>query len=207
MRKVVLAAAVVAATITVASGAADAATFGERMHQWGDQIVAFTKANREWALPIIFALAFGESIAFVSLVLPFWGILVALGAFLPNVGVNMVAVWLAASAGAAIGDWVSYWIGYHYHERIAKMWPFTSHPTLLPKGQAFFEKYGAWAIWLGRFSGPLRASVPIVAGAVKMESSRFQIANWGSAFLWAGVLLAFGDVIAKGLEYASRYWA
>ncbi len=87
------------------------------------------------------------------------------------------------------------------------MWPLSRHPTLLPRGHALFEKYGTLAIWLARFSGPLRAAVPIVAGAVQMDTKRFQIANWLSAFLWAGLLLAFGDVIAKGVAFIAPYFS
>jgi membrane protein DedA with SNARE-associated domain len=80
------------------------------------------------------------------------------------------------------------------------MWPLRNYPDLIPKGHAFFEKWGAWAIVLGRFSGPLRASVPLVAGIVEMPRATFQLANWSSAFLWAFVLLMFGDVLGHSLN-------
>ena len=176
------------------------------MEQFVSGIIEFVKANQGWSVPIVFLLAFGESIAFISLVLPFWGMLVAIGAL---VGVSWSLefglLWLAASIGAALGDWVSYWLGYHYHDRIARMWPLSRYPDLLPRGHAFFEKYGVWAIVLGRFSGPFRASVPIVAGATQMDQTKFQIANWASAFLWAGVLLIFGDGVGQAIA-AIRSW-
>lgn len=165
-----------------------------------EAIITFVRDHRSWLGPIVFVLAFGESIAFVSLILPFWGMLVALGAMIG--GASSPEFWtvlILAATGAALGDWVSYWLGLHYHEQIAKMWPLNRHPDLLPRGRAFFEKWGVWAIVLGRFSGPLRASVPIVAGAVEMPRTLFQIANWSSAFLWAGVLLVFGDGINRAM--------
>ena len=69
---------------------------------------------------------------------------------------------LAGALGAALGDWLSYWIGYTCKDRIARMRPFSTHPNLLARGEAFIQKWGALAIFIGRFSGPLRASVPIV---------------------------------------------
>lgn len=172
-------------------------TIGAAVHSYADAIVAFGRNHKEWVVPLVFVLAFGESIAFVSLILPFWGMLVALGAVVGTSGKDFFLVWMAASIGAALGDWVSYWLGYHYHAQIARMWPLSKHPDLLPQGHKFFERWGVWAIVLGRFSGPLRASVPLIAGIVEMPRLKFQIANFGSAFLWAFVLLVFGDAMGK----------
>jgi membrane protein DedA with SNARE-associated domain len=160
--------------------------------------MTFIKEHRAWAAPVVFILAFFESIAFMSLVLPFWGMLVAIGTVISATGgADFWVVTAAAALGAALGDWVSYWIGYHYHEQIARMWPINRYPNLIPQGHQFFEKWGAGAIWLGRFSGPLRASIPIIAGAVQMPRVKFQIANWGSAVLWAVVLMFFGDALGQ----------
>jgi len=165
------------------------------------EITNFVQSHRMWAAPIVFLLAFGESIAFVSLVLPFWGLLVGLGAIIGGDSREFLVIWFAASVGAALGDWVSYWLGYHFHPQIARMWPLSKYPDLLPKAHEFFEKYGPWAIVIGRFSGPLRASVPIVAGAAEMDQKTFQIYNWLSAFLWAFVLLKFGGAISQALTW------
>ena len=169
-------------------------------------ITTFADTHRGWAPFVVLLLAFGESIAFVSLVLPFWGMLVALGAVLGGSTLEFVLVWGAAGVGAALGDWVSYWLGAHFKDRIAAMWPLSRYPGLLPQGQKFFDKYGAWAIVLGRFSGPFRASVPIIAGASRMNQGTFQVANWSSAFLWAFVLLVFGDFVGKTLSYIGSFF-
>ncbi|MEL6299918.1 MAG: DedA family protein [Pseudomonadota bacterium] len=170
-----------------------------------DAIVTFARTNPEWLAPILLLLAFGESIAFVSLLLPFWWMLIALGALVGTGGYEFMIALAAASVGAALGDWVSYWLGYHFSDRIKMMWPFTRYPTLMPRGEAFFQKYGVWAIVLGRFSGPLRATVPVVAGATRMHWVPFQIANWLSAVLWAGVLLLFGGGLGEIFGYVSNW--
>jgi membrane protein DedA with SNARE-associated domain len=173
---------------------------------YSDAVLAFVREYRALMPIVVFILAFGESLAFVSLIFPFWGMLVALGALVGASGsLDFWLVMTAAAVGAALGDWVSYWLGYHYHDQIARMWPLNRYPDLLPKGRRFFDKWGAWAIVIGRFSGPLRASVPIVAGAVEMPAMTFQIANWASAFLWAFVLLAFGDGLAHTWTLINRY--
>ncbi|HEU4379739.1 MAG TPA: DedA family protein [Hyphomicrobiaceae bacterium] len=170
------------------------------MAEYSEIILGFVRAHKEWAGPIVLLLAFGESLAFISLVLPFWIILVGIGTIIgASDTLNYWTVLSCAAVGAALGDWLSYWLGYHYHERIGRMWPLSRYPNLLPKGHEFFHKWGVWAIVIGRFSGPLRASVPIVAGVTQMPQIKFQIANWGSAFLWAFVLLSPGT-------YGMKWW-
>ncbi|MCV0370113.1 MULTISPECIES: DedA family protein [Filomicrobium] len=161
-----------------------------------DSTIAFIEANRGWAGLVVFILAFGESLAFISLVLPFWAMLVGIGTLIGASGTttDLIVIWVCASLGAAFGDWLSYWLGKHFHEPIGRMWPLSRYPDLLPRGHVFFEKYGIWAIFIGRFFGPLRAAVPLVAGITEMPMVPFQIANFLSAFLWAGVLLAPGSL-------------
>jgi membrane protein DedA with SNARE-associated domain len=166
-------------------------------------ITAFVQRNQVWAAPIMFALAFAESLAFVSLIIPAWAALVAVGAVVANQSFNIVPVWIAASVGAALGDWLSYWIGQKLEYRVQHMWPLSRHPTLIPRGEAFVKKWGVLGIFIARFSGPLRASVPLVAGIFEMPYWRFQAANFASAFLWAGVLLLLGDAISQML---ARFW-
>jgi membrane protein DedA with SNARE-associated domain len=167
-------------------------------------ITAIVQRNAIWAAPIMFALAFAESLAFISLLIPAWAALVAIGAIVASQGFHIIIpVWIAASIGAALGDWLSYWIGRKLEHRVQHMWPLSRHPTLIPRGEEFVKKWGVLGIFIARFSGPLRASVPLVAGIFEMPYWRFQLANFASAFLWAAVLLLLGDAISQTV---SRFW-
>lgn len=161
--------------------------------EYSQLVIDFVRQNHWWALPVVFALAFGESLAFISLFVPAWAILVAIGALINASGIVFWPIWLAAALGAAAGDWLSYWFGNKFKEPIAHVWPLSRYPDLLPRGHAFMEKWGMLGIFIGRFFGPLRASVPLIAGILEMNYWQFQFANIVSAFLWAYVLLAFGD--------------
>jgi membrane protein DedA with SNARE-associated domain len=162
-------------------------------------LVEFVREHQVWAAPIMFALAFAESLAFVSLLIPAWGALVLIGSIVQAGGLNFWPIWIAASLGAGFGDWLSYWIGQKLEHTVQHIWPLSKYPDLIPKGEAFIAKWGALGIFIGRFSGPLRASVPLVAGIFEMPFWRFQIANFTSAFVWAATLILLGDVIAKVL--------
>jgi membrane protein DedA with SNARE-associated domain len=85
------------------------------------------------------------------------------------------------------------------------MWPLSKYPNLLPRGEAFVTRWGVPSIFIGRFFGPLRASVPLVAGIFEMPYWRFQFANFTSAFVWAGVLILCGDGLSLAAEWALKY--
>jgi membrane protein DedA with SNARE-associated domain len=172
----------------------------ETIDSYFQALVEFVRAHEAWAGPVVTLLAFGESLAFISLLVPAWGALVAIGMMIGPSGINFWPVLLGAAIGAALGDWLSYWIGLKLGPPVAHIWPLSRHPDLLPRGEAFVKRWGVLAIFIGRFFGPLRASVPLVAGIFCMPYWPFQIANFSSAFVWAAVLLTLGDVISKGFR-------
>ena len=51
-------------------------------------IIDFVRDHQDWAAPIVFVLAFGESLAFISLLIPAWGALVTIGALIGPSGIN-----------------------------------------------------------------------------------------------------------------------
>jgi membrane protein DedA with SNARE-associated domain len=169
------------------------------MEEFAQQVVGYVQANKAWAAPIVFALAFGESLAFIALLLPATIALIGIGALIGATGIDFFPVFLAGALGAALGDWLSYWIGWRFHKQIAQMWPFSRNPDIIPRGHAFVEKWGIYAVFIGRFFGPLRASVPLAAGILEMPWVPFQIANFTSAFLWSAVMLAPGVIGVKWL--------
>jgi membrane protein DedA with SNARE-associated domain len=167
------------------------------LEQYAHQVTDFVRDHESWALPVVAALAFGESLAVISLLLPATVALVGIGALIGASNLHFVPIWIAAALGAALGDWVSYWFGYKFKDSVASIWPLSHHPDLVPKGEAFVEKWGVAAVFIGRFFGPARAAVPLAAGILMMPFWPFQLANFTSAFVWAGVLLLPGTVAMK----------
>jgi len=175
------------------------------MQDYIDAVVAFVRANEEWAPVVAFIVAFGESFCFLSLLWPGTAILVAISALLAASGVStgvLAPIILAAGLGGTLGYAVSYWIGLYFKDSIGRIWPFSARPDLIPSGQRFFEKHGAFGVFLGHFFGPVRAVIPVVAGMFAMPQLPFQIANVISAFTWAvGViapsflLVSFSDLV------------
>jgi membrane protein DedA with SNARE-associated domain len=174
------------------------------LDQYIQPIIEYVRVHQAWAAPLVFVLCFAESLAFISLLIPAWGVLVGLGALISASGLSFWPIWIAGALGAAFGDWLSYWVGLKLENRVYHMWPLSQHPDMIPKGEIFIKKWGAPAIFIGRFSGPLRASVPLIAGVFAMPYWHFQIANFSSAFVWAAVLLTLGDITSVTIQWIVR---
>lgn len=156
-------------------------------------VLAFVSAHAGWAFAAMFAAAFGESFVFLSLAVPGTSLLVAAGALTATGTLSPAAVLAGAVLGAVLGDTVSYWLGRRFGGALARVWPFTRNPGLLPRGVRFFRRWGGLSVFIGRFFGPLRAVVPLAAGIMRMPPGRFWIANLTSALAWAPLLLFVGD--------------
>lgn len=162
------------------------------MHGMLDHATAFIRAHEAWTLPVVFALAFCESFAFLSLIVPATAILLAVGGLIGASRMSFWGVWSVAAAGAFAGDWLAYELAFYLKDRIAHIWPLSRHPDLIANGHRLFDRWGLLSVFIGRFFGPLRAVVPLVAGACSMSRLAFQAANLTSAMVWAALVLGPG---------------
>jgi membrane protein DedA with SNARE-associated domain len=155
--------------------------------------LAFIAAHAHWAAAVMFVTAFGESFAFLSLLFPGTTLLIAAGTLMSDGTLPYAPVLIGAVAGATLGDSVSYWIGRRFGGGIARVWPFSRNPEMLPAGIRFFERHGGKSVFIGRFFGPMRAVVPLAAGLLQMPRGWFWLTNIASALVWAPMLLFVGD--------------
>ena len=98
-----------------------------------------------------------------------------------------------------MGDAASFWLGQKFGGALPKLWPFRGNPDWIQSGIDFFERYGTIGVFLGRFLGPLRATVPTAAGMMKMPTGRFYLANILSAVVWVPALVLSGDLLLQML--------
>jgi membrane protein DedA with SNARE-associated domain len=171
--------------------------------EFANDVIEFVRAHEAWAAPIVFLLCFGESLAFVSLMVPGAVALFGIGGLLGFSGISFWPVWVAGALGAALGYWVSYWVGLKFKDSVARMWPLSRYPDLLPTAEHFVSTWGVPSIFIGRFFGPLRAFVPLAAGIFEMPYWRFQFANFSSAFLWSAAILSPGTF---GVQLIKSWW-
>ena len=103
-----------------------------------------------------------------------------------------IPVLVYAIVGAILGDIVSYVLGRLAGPRVVYKWPLNRHRHGVAWTRLFFRRYGFSAVFFGRFLGPIRCTVPLVAGMMAMDQRRFQVANVFSALAWAPIMFAPG---------------
>ncbi len=168
------------------------------------QLLHWVEANPGWAGAVVFLMAFAESMAIVGMVVPGVAILFTVGALIGAGALDFWQMVAWAVVGAILGDGLSFWLGRRYRHQLTRLWPFSRHPETLERGIAFFEKYGGKSVVIGRFFGPVRAVIPLVAGMMAMPPGRFLAANILSALAWAPAYLLPGMAFGASLELASE---
>lgn len=165
-------------------------------------LIDFLSQHHAVALAVVFAAAVLESVAVIGTVVPGSSVVFAAGIL---IGLQVLDPWWAAALaviGATLGDGFSYWLGHRYHDRLRTWWPVSAHPELFARGQTYFAKHGGKSVFLGRFLGPVRAIVPVVAGMSDMPVLRFTVVNVLSAIAWSAAHLLPGALFGASLQLA-----
>lgn len=181
---------------------------GSARHRHPPPFLSLIAQYPHWTLAGVFLIASGESLAVVGLIVPGAAGMVAAGALVALGALEFWPTLLAAVTGAVVGDGISYWLGHHYRDRLRSAWPFRRHPEWLSRGENFFRRHGAKSVLFGRFVGPARPIVPVVAGMLGMRPALFYTVNVLSALAWAPAYLlpgmAFGASLALAGAVAAR---
>lgn len=157
-----------------------------------DALLAFVKANDAYAEPLVFLLGFVESIPILAFFAPSSVLLIGIGAAQGAAGLAFWHLWLAAAGGAFLGDCFVYTLGRIFEHRIMHFPLLARHPDWWKLGHDFFERWGMLGILAGKFLGPLRSALPLIAGVVEMPLWKFLPASLVSALIWSGLFLAPG---------------
>lgn len=125
----------------------------------------------------------GDSLLFIV------GLLIAQG-FIP---LNIVVAIVILSAAAILGNLVGYWIG----SKIGP--PLFNRPDsrlfkkeYVTRTHAFFQKYGASAVFLGRFVPIVRTFITAIAGVAGMDFRKYAFFSTLGGIAWVALVTLLG---------------
>jgi membrane protein DedA with SNARE-associated domain len=150
-----------------------------------NSLIAFVSVHAWLAYLTLFLAAFLEAVPVVGSVIPGSTVILALSALVPGGELQLAPVLAAAFAGAVLGDGSAYWAGHRRQREILAAWPLSNYPHVIEQSEAFFNRWGLLAVFFARFVAPIRAFVPLTAGALGMPPAKFYAVNIPAIVLWA----------------------
>lgn len=181
-----------------------------------------TPLFQDWGLLIVFVATFLESGVFVASVVPGETVLLLGGFFSSRQAVaaatgaaTVVAeapldvrhVIALAFVGALLGDLLGYLIGRLAGRALLRRFGrFVFLPERrLPLLERYVNRYGARAMFFGRFAPFLRSVRTLVAGIARMPFPRFVLPNVLGAAAWASGIVLAGYLLGESWRVARRY--
>lgn len=172
----------------------------------------FITQSAMYSLVAIALVAFFESLALVGLILPGTVMMAALGALIGSGEVNFWHAWLAGIVGCLLGDWISFWLGWRFKKPLHR-WSFLKkHKALLDKTEHALHEHSLFTILVGRFVGPTRPLVPMVAGMLDLPIRKFLPPNIIGCLLWPpfyflpGILAGAAIDIPADMQSSNFKW-
>lgn len=161
-------------------------------------------ALTEYLYIVVFLAALLESTPIVGTFTPgtLFFIFFGYAAFINDTNIGLLI--LIGGIGAFLGDLIGYFLG-----KYAGGWMVRNKKLLkqvhIDQGRGFFSKHGGKSILIGRFVGPIRPIVPLVAGSIHMSMRKFIFWNIIGAFLWATLYIVVGYFFGAYAETIEQY--
>ena len=104
--------------------------------------------------------------------------------------------------GNLLGSWVAYWISMKGGRPLLLKY---GKYVLMSKGEVdkaeiWFNKYGEWAVFIGRLLPVVRTFISIPAGLARMNLWRFSLYTFAGSFIWSLGLAYGGFLLGENWE-------
>lgn len=165
----------------------------ELLHDPRTAIASAIAAGPLVAYGFVFLVIFIETGVVVFPFLPGDSLLFASGFFAHNGGFSLPILLGVAWAAAILGDQCNFFIGDKLGQRIVRSGKVKAMtPERMAKSEAFLDKWGRLAIFLGRFFPFIRTFVPFIAGMGGMKWHHFVVFNILGGVTWSSIFVLLG---------------
>lgn len=164
------------------------------------------KLNPWVALSLVFLLPALEASVFLGFVLPGETAVVVGGFLAYEHKIPLWAVFLAAIAGAILGDSAGYEVGKKWGDSLLDKAPkrFVK-PAHIKQGKDLINRLGGRAVFIGRWTAVLRALVPSLCGTAKMRYRNFLLWNALGGVTWATAFILIGYLAGTAWQRIEHY--
>ncbi|MET1078708.1 MAG: bifunctional DedA family/phosphatase PAP2 family protein [Pseudomonas sp.] len=170
------------------------------MSEWLGNLTGWLGAHPEWLGVAIFVIACIECLAIIGIVVPGVLLLFSVCVLAGSGALTLGQTLLLAYAGGVLGDLLSYGLGRRFHQNIRRLPGLRHHPEWIGNAELYFRRYGVVSLLLGRYIGPLRPMLPMVAGMLDMPFGRFVAVSLLAAAGWAVAYIVPGWATGAALR-------
>lgn len=148
---------------------------------------------------VLFGFVFVETGILVGFFLPGDTILFTAGLLSaePGTALSFPVLVVGVTVAAVAGDTVGYWTGARLGRPWLDGWAGRRGDEVrerLRNAEAFYDRWGQWAVVVARFIPWVRTFTPILAGVARMPYRKFLVANVVGALVWAAGLVTLGHL-------------
>ena len=138
-------------------------------------------------------------------------IVLTVGGFMTTTaGLSVTGVIAASTAGSVAGAVILYYIGRWLSvERLEGLvekygkW-LRLKKTDLHKADAWFDRYGVWAVFFGRLVPVVRSLISVPAGMSGMKVKMFLLFTIAGTLIWNTILVVLGAAVGENREVIMR---
>jgi membrane protein DedA with SNARE-associated domain len=172
-----------------------------------NSLVDLLAAHPVWACAGVFLAALLEAVPVLGSFVPGSTVILGIGATVTLTDPLLPALLASAIAGALLGDGAAFWTGHVAKRDILQSWPLSGYPHVVARSEDFFSRHGMLAVFFARFVAPIRAFVPVTAGALGMAPQRFFPVNAVAILAWAPLHLLPGTFAGAALRrWGPSHW-
>lgn len=150
---------------------------------------------RAGGLALLLLIVFAETGLFFGFFLPGDSLLFVAGLlsgsrYLPApLWLTMMLVIIAAASGTTVGYGFGYWAKAYLRKRKENLF---YRKRYLDITKDFYSRYGMMTFIIGRFLPVVRTFIPILAGIVRIDFTKFFVYNVVGAVIWTGSFMIAG---------------
>ncbi|PIJ49731.1 hypothetical protein BL250_09945 [Erwinia sp. OLTSP20] len=170
------------------------------MEAWLEHLIT---QSAGWALFAIALVVFFESLALLGLLMPGTVLMATFGALIGSDKLALYPAWLVATLACMAGDWVSWLIGQRFKGPLHRCSLIQRYRHLMDKAEQALHQHSLFTIIIGRFVGPTRAVIPLVAGMLELPASRFVLPNLVACLFWPPLYFMPGILAGVAIDIPS----
>ncbi|MEW9533761.1 DedA family protein [Microbispora sp. NPDC049125] len=153
---------------------------------------------------LVGVLTYCEAAILVGFVLPGETAVLLAGILASQGAVSLPIVFAVAATCTFLGDVTGYALGRRWGPHILATRFARRRGDRIEAARTYLRERGGWAIFVGRWTAFLRATVPMLAGISQRPFRSFAVLNGLGGLLWAATLMTVGYVAGNAYEsYAS----